>query len=72
MMHYLYSKKPFIGVFRSLLLPRISSVNLNASDVTHVWRDNHGESYAISETYTESPLELSSFLLIRTRERLAI
>ena len=37
-----------------------------------MWRDKEDDAYKITEAYKDDPLELSNFLLVRTREYLLL
>ena len=41
---------------------------LAASQTKYVWRNNLGEGYKVSESYKDQPMDLSNYLLQRTRE----
>mmetsp|Transcript_16386 Transcript_16386/g.22173 ORF Transcript_16386/g.22173 Transcript_16386/m.22173 type:complete len:99 (+) Transcript_16386:104-400(+) len=36
----------------------------------YIWRNKGEDQYKISETFADNPLELSNYLLVRTREHL--
>ena len=39
---------------------------------TYVWRNKEADSYKIAAGYQDVPLELSNYLLVRTREHLLL
>jgi hypothetical protein len=41
-------------------------------DKVYVWRNHVTDGYKIGRDYEDSPMDLSNYLLIRTRERLLL
>ena len=63
----------FKGLF--FVLPDIGSravAPMTQLDKTFIWRNKMLDGYKIGYSFTEQPLDLSNFLLIRTRERLLL
>ena len=37
-----------------------------------IWRNSYTQAYKVGQAYTQTPLDLSNYLFIRTRERLLL
>jgi hypothetical protein len=57
------------------LLPELRSkviVPARKPETTYVWRNKVLDGYKIGNYYEDSPMDLSNYLLIRTRERILL
>ena len=73
MLRYTSTFNNFKWFFQGLGLPQWRSTKVVLSGTQkYVWRDKEDDAYKITEAYKDDPLELSHFLLIRTREYLLL
>jgi hypothetical protein len=73
---YIYSFNGVVNFFRGLTLLRPMKqkfINpIEHVDKTLVWRNHVTDGYKIGQVYYDQPMDLSNFLLIRTREYLLL
>ena len=78
---YMPQYNSFKHWFRGMGFPDFGSKTINpALELRHadgrrkkyIWRDSQEEKYKIEEGYEDIPLQLSNYLLLRTRERLFV
>ena len=71
---YVYAYNGVVNFLRGILpLPQKGSRVVTAySGANLIWRNHFTQSYKVGQAYLQQPLDLSTFLFIRTRERLLL
>ena len=63
---YAFLAKPRLPFTQSA--KTVQTTNTDNKDKKYIWRNKMSDAYGICQTYQDSPLDLTHFLLVRTRE----
>ena len=74
---YAYAFNGIFNWFRGLIPLPMSSTQRFVNpyykpELNFIWRNHVADGYKIGQAYTQQPLDLSNYLLIRTRENLLL